>query len=644
MKSMAEVLGMEPHEIGAPLRESIANGVAVFRGSDRVLLYATPNYHKYIGYSEEECSTHGFDLLDVLIHPDDADRSVCRHPKARDVGTRIETEYRIIQKGGEIKWTRCSATVVDSPVHSICLLCVFFDVTREHTEALAMRREIELLMNTIPGGVAKVRLDGDFTILLASDGFYALAGCTRSEFEMEPICGRLSGIVLPEDFPALVESVEKQVQQSSVVYVEFRILRKGGATAWIALHARKLGAEGGNIILEGVFIDTTETKNTERKLLGLTNSIPGGVTHLRISGKELIVDYASDSLFRMLGWTREEFMDGSTQGRLRACIYETDYEPTLALLKKQMQKKDGGIAVEFRVRCRDGETRWWRMDGVCADSGVDGVISVESVNTDITEAKRAQHLMEVNEARYHILFEHTQDVVFDWDIRTGKLYHSRAFEKRFGSVLPGDGKDALDVLLKKIVHSEDADVLSGMFERLRAGEKYVETDFRLRNAHGEYIWCRAKVGNVFDTHHQPVRAVGIVADIDRYIRRTERFQEQARTDLLTGLLNKVTTESDIEEFLQDEGRGDVHAFYLIDIDDFKYVNDTFGHLKGDAVLKEISREYAAISVDRTLWGALAGMNLRCCLRGLTAQSLRSDADSSCAMCSGTFAWREQTTA
>lgn len=77
--------------------------------------------------------------------------------------------------------------------------------------------------------------------------------------------------------------------------------------------------------------------------------------------------------------------------------------------------------------------------------------------------------------------------------------------------------------------------------------------------------------------------------------KNESLKLKAENDLLTGLYNKVTSEFVISDYLSNEGKEGRHALIIIDLDDFKKINDELGHLYGDLALTE-----AASCIDRCL--------------------------------------------
>ena len=79
----------------------------------------------------------------------------------------------------------------------------------------------------------------------------------------------------------------------------------------------------------------------------------------------------------------------------------------------------------------------------------------------------------------------------------------------------------------------------------------------------------------------------------KYNMETEDLQNKADTDLLTELYNKVATERMIKEYLSGEGKNNVSMLFVLDVDDFKKINDTRGHAFGDQVLSQLGHQIRA---------------------------------------------------
>jgi diguanylate cyclase (GGDEF)-like protein len=98
----------------------------------------------------------------------------------------------------------------------------------------------------------------------------------------------------------------------------------------------------------------------------------------------------------------------------------------------------------------------------------------------------------------------------------------------------------------------------------------------------------------------------IIQDTRKKKKEAEVLKEKAQKDTLTGLYNKGTTESLIEDFLAFETEEAIHALFIIDIDNFKSINDTLGHLYGDQVLNSISSSMLQIFRKSDILGRIGG--------------------------------------
>ena len=150
--------------------------------------------------------------------------------------------------------------------------------------------------------------------------------------------------------------------------------------------------------------------------------------------------------------------------------------------------------------------------------------------------------------------------------------------------------DAWFNFAKKIIHPQDFESHFKYVERNNL-LKYYDNGTepqpfeyrRLGNDH-EYHWVRAVIRMFKDVETNDVHIFSYAFDIDKEVKERMTLQQSAQTDLFTGLYNKSTTEALVEEEIK-KGSG---ILILLDVDDFKDVNDHYGHEAGDFVLKNLS--------------------------------------------------------
>lgn len=212
-----------------------------------------------------------------------------------------------------------------------------------------------------------------------------------------------------------------------------------------------------------------------------------------------------------------------------------------------------------------------------------------SVVRDISS--RVEQLVSSRESQDGWLGLHdAADGCWDWHVPTGSLYFSPGLKR-----LLGYGPDEMVPCLstwEDNIHPEDAPlVLSVLDEHLRGRRHLYEAEYRLRNRNGHYLWIRDR-GQVRerDLGGNPHRVVGLVHNITDLKMQELDLQRQADFDTLTGLLNRRRGEVLAEQMLDMMRRQESPlGFALLDVDDFKKINDLYGHLAGDEVLKRLAK-------------------------------------------------------
>lgn len=172
--------------------------------------------------------------------------------------------------------------------------------------------------------------------------------------------------------------------------------------------------------------------------------------------------------------------------------------------------------------------------------------------------------------------------------------------------------DMLVLMSHRLIYSEDIDAFTRIYTRanvLRAfemGQSEFTSEYRRRTENGAYIWVRAMVNLVEDAETGDVKAFACVKDIDDEKKKQLHLQHLAERDSLTGLYNRSTAEKLIGEYLFSDENQKSSALFIIDVDDFKEINDRLGHVFGDAVLCELGEKLVSIFSSNDVVGRIGG--------------------------------------
>src|SRR5690606_35169599 len=207
--------------------------------------------------------------------------------------------------------------------------------------------------------------------------------------------------------------------------------------------------------------------------------------------------------------------------------------------------------------------------------GADRPHQVLTLFTDVTSLKRDSTLFERVQSLAHI-------GGWQWDAGRDRLYLTAEALRMFGL----DASPRAIGPLLEVLDPGDRKRLQAGIERLRDQGESFDLDLRGQRD-GEPFWVRAigeaEAGNPLSMH-----LVGTVQDITQKKLAEEALRVQARTDLLTGLLNRDAIVGELAGWLDDPAMGRVAVLY-IDLDRFKVVNDVLGHAAGDELLVTAAR-------------------------------------------------------
>jgi diguanylate cyclase (GGDEF)-like protein/PAS domain S-box-containing protein len=228
-------------------------------------------------------------------------------------------------------------------------------------------------------------------------------------------------------------------------------------------------------------------------------------------------------------------------------------------------------------------------------------IAIENANLydrskkEISERVRAEAALRESDERYSLAVKGTNDGIWDWNLTTHHVYYSPRWKSMLGYKEEEVGSLPKEWLER--VHPDDRKHLKAAIStHLRSREPHFEHEHRMLIKDGTYCWVLTRGFAVRDASGRPCRMAGSQSDITDRKLAEERLIHDAFYDTLTGLPNRALLLDRLTQALTRKKRWPDKSFSVLylDLDDFKNINDSLGHMTGDQLLVMIAESLKTI--------------------------------------------------
>lgn len=205
------------------------------------------------------------------------------------------------------------------------------------------------------------------------------------------------------------------------------------------------------------------------------------------------------------------------------------------------------------------------------------------------ERKHSLDELRASEERYALAALGANEGVWDWDLRSDEVYYSPRWKAMLGFTEDQIGLGPQEWFSR--VHIEDRKHVTREVEDHVSGKSPTfQSEYRLRHRDGTYIWMQSRGLVLRDSQGTAQRLCGAQTDISLRKREEERLLQVALYDALTGVWNRAHLMELLDSTVHSANRyGQSLCLCMCDLDEFKSVNDRYGHRMGDDVLAFFGR-------------------------------------------------------
>lgn len=326
------------------------------QGMEFKVVYANPKFYQILRYTKEEFADQFENKLKELILPEEKQKISNLIARQSVAGGHIHLEYRIKRKDGVVRFLSMTA----SPFvrnDKMCYYCSAMDVTQQRrtlAEVYDAKRQVDLITNNVPGGVIKIRIS-DFSILYSNDGFYRLAGYSRSEY-FSLFGNHCDKVIYDQDAERVAHMIRAAVDNGGTISFEYRIIAKNGEVRWSYVNGCRVDDLNGEVVYLCIIMDITAKKKLEQKMAdGLRRS---GYLLEYMKETEWTYHIISKKLYRngyIDGtYSRErELQNAFTRATLSPTVHPDDLVALCAFFDERMHKIGKAKGV-FKVKDSKG--------------------------------------------------------------------------------------------------------------------------------------------------------------------------------------------------------------------------------------------------------------------------------------------------
>ncbi|USB33604.1 GGDEF domain-containing phosphodiesterase [Paenibacillus sp. YPG26] len=305
--------------------------------------------------------------------------------------------------------------------------------------------------------------------------------------------------------------------------------------------------------------------------------------------------YVSDRWYELMGYTRVE-VDGR-QDVWELLVHPDDLAEVRRRRREHLEGRTPYFNTEYRMRKKDGDYIWFSVRGKATPAADGRHLRFAGSMIDITEKKLYELRLQMSydelkasEENYRHLIDAVNDGIWEMDYKKQVLHPSPRLIDMLGC---RDQPDFDMIRLFQRIHPDDRRKLKlAALRHIKQKTDYFQVEYRLRQESGRYNWYLGRGKALFNEQGEVYRLAGSNTDIHKMKKVQEELHFLAYYDSLSGLPNRLYMLEDLDRFFRDPA-GQA-AIFFIDMDNFKFINDTLGHKSGDKLIRQVSQKLTTL--------------------------------------------------
>ncbi|QCG97797.1 EAL domain-containing protein [Azospirillum sp. TSA2s] len=216
--------------------------------------------------------------------------------------------------------------------------------------------------------------------------------------------------------------------------------------------------------------------------------------------------------------------------------------------------------------------------------------SRRELQAKVEELTASKEALRGRERWMRLVAEASRDIIWTWDVVKDRRVLSGRVEELLG--VDAVSINSLAAWFDRVHPDDRAHAEEELCRHLSGELPEYRVEYRVRHRDGSYLWLYATGKALFDEQGHPTMMGGSYTDITAQKQQQARLDHLAHYDSLTGLPNRLMLERHVDRLIADNracGKAGSLALLFLDMDNFKFINDGFGHKAGDELLAMMGR-------------------------------------------------------
>ena len=503
----------------------------------------------------------------------------------------LNIELQLASGDGQQRYIAVRGAHIERSQGQLRFAGTFRDITNEKRREADHEKvitQLQALLDALPQGVSVI--DKDLHLILWNQRFHEILGFPQNmvfrnaRFEDFIRLNAMRGDYGPGDPEEQVQAIVARARE----FLPHRFERQltGGRTVQVEGFPFTSGGKISGFVT--TYTDITDQQRSEAELTRqrdvlktVIDNFPGGIS---LCDADLRFTTYNDQFMELLDFPPSLFAKGwvHIEDLARFNVSRGEYGPGDPEEQAQAIVARARNFEAHRMERARPDGRWLEIRGTPIASG--GFVTSY---IDITERKQAEKALAESEERWKFALEGANDGVWDWNYQTGEVLYSKRWKAMFGFTEAEIGNRKSEWLNR--VHPDDLTDVVTIIERHLDGKTLPPAvEYRFRCKDGSWKWTLGR-GMVVSRNSEgkPLRLVGTNSDISERKQMEEQVRQLAFYDPLTQLPNRRLLNDRLSQAMSASKRSTFYgAVMILDLDNFKPLNDTHGHLVGDLLLIE----------------------------------------------------------